>query len=205
LTKADAPPRTNGGASPRLSEAGVVKAARELISEVGVDGCTMRELSMRLGVALGATYHHVPNKDRLLALVGRDVYQEIADGIPPDGDWRTRLRAVIVRTVELFSQYPGLAAHVMTHGSDVQPEGPNQVIYAVLRDAGFTDTDAGELMGSLFLYVSGMCISEQSLAGTLPSSTSDLLGSQILRGGLRPVFEAGLDMLLDGAQGRLRE
>lgn len=158
MTKADVPPRDDG-TSPRLSEAIVVKAARELISEVGVDGCTMRELSTRLGVALGATYHHVPNKDRLLALVGRDVYQEIADGIPADGDWRARLRAVIVRTVELFSQYPGLAAHVMTHGSDVQPEGPNQVIYGVLRDAGFTDTDAGELMGSLFLYVSGMCIS----------------------------------------------
>ena len=53
----------------------------------------MRELSKRLGVSLGATYHHVANKDQLLELVGRDVYRDVADALlvtevfTPQGHW----------------------------------------------------------------------------------------------------------------------
>jgi AcrR family transcriptional regulator len=189
------------GSTPRLSEEAIVAAARTLISDVGVDGCTMRELSKRLGVSLGATYHHVATKDRLLELVGRDVYREVADGLPVEGDWRSRLRAAMVQTVELFGRYPGLASHVVSHGPEIQPEHPNVAIYGMLQDAGFSSIEASELMGALFLYVAGMCMSEQVFAdGTLGSS--NLLGSEVLRGSLRPVFEAGLDMLLDGAERR---
>lgn len=188
------------GTSPKLSEAAIVSAARELISEVGVDGCTMRELSTRLGVALGATYHHVPNKERLLALVGRDVYRDIADGLPSEGDWKTRLRAAMIRTVELFGQYPGLASHVMTHGAEIQPEDPNIAIYTMLVDAGFAGEQIGQFMGSLFLFVGGMCMSERA---DLSSVGANLLGAEAVEGSLRGVFEAGLDMLIDGAELRL--
>lgn len=196
---------SNGAGSPpsRLSEGQVIAAARELIRELGVDGCTMRALSTRLGVALGATYHYVPNKQRLLALVGRDVYREIAEGLPADGDWKARLRATMVRTVELFGQYPGLAAHVMAHGADIPPQDPNLVIYTMLQEAGFTGEAAGELMGSLFLFVGGMCISAPAFADVGVVATADLLGTEVLTDDFRRVFEAGLDMLLDGAELRL--
>jgi AcrR family transcriptional regulator len=190
------------GSTPKLSEETIVATARALISDVGVEGCTMRELSKRLGVSLGATYHHVANKDQLLELVGRDVYRDVADALPVEGDWRSRLRAAMIQTVELFGRYPGLASHVVSHGTEIQPEHPNLAIYELLQDAGFSSIEASELMGALFLYVAGMCMSEQVFADGNGLGSSNLLGSAVLQGSLRPVFEAGLDMLLDGADHR---
>ena len=57
-----------------MTEAMIVRAALEIIEECGVDGLTMRPLSARLDVALGATYHRVPNKHALLVLVAKDLY-----------------------------------------------------------------------------------------------------------------------------------
>src|ERR1700722_20475670 len=68
-----------------LSDREIVRAARDLIAEVGVQGLSMRRLSAKLGVALGATYHHVPPKRDLLLLVAHDLYEEVH--VPEKGTW----------------------------------------------------------------------------------------------------------------------
>src|ERR1700735_5755608 len=65
-----------------LDKQSIVSAALDIIAERGVAGLSMRLLSQRLGVSLGATYRHVPNKDDLLRLVAADLYGRIT----PAGD-----------------------------------------------------------------------------------------------------------------------
>jgi AcrR family transcriptional regulator len=56
----------------------LIRAARELATEVGVDALTVREVSRRAGVSSAAPYHHFSNRVELMrALVAEAVEQLI--------------------------------------------------------------------------------------------------------------------------------
>lgn len=189
---------TNGS---KLSRDEIVVAARELITEVGVEGCTMRELSSRLGVALGATYHHVPNKHELLVLVGQDIYREIADHLPDRGTWSERLKAAMVHTANTLRDHPGMAEYLLTHGEQIRPEQPNLAIYTMLSDAGFDADTISTLMMSMFLFVGGISVSWRNL--TSEQAQGGGLVGLVPSDDVQRVFEDGLDMFLVGAAARL--
>ena len=91
---------------PGLSEDIIVEAAKGLLAEHGVDGLTMRALSERLGVALGATYRHVPNKHALLQLVARSLYDDISH-VEDEPDPLARVKAVMLEVRRMFARLPG--------------------------------------------------------------------------------------------------
>src|SRR3981081_4526352 len=64
----------------------ILAAALDTHPERGVAGLSMRVLSQRLGVSLGATYRHVPNKDELLRLVAADLYARVVPADDTAGD-----------------------------------------------------------------------------------------------------------------------
>src|ERR1700722_3475006 len=72
--------------SPGLDKQSIVSAALDIIAERGVAGLSMRLLSQRLGVSLGATYRHVPNKDDLLRLVAANLYARVEPADETAGD-----------------------------------------------------------------------------------------------------------------------
>src|SRR5580765_8221100 len=96
--------------SPRrpLSTVQIVDAACELIAESHTDQLTMRRLSNHLGVALGATYHYVPNREALLVLVTHRVNASITLHPNEPKQWRETLRNVILDYTQAYSEYPGL-------------------------------------------------------------------------------------------------
>lgn len=190
-----------GTTGSKLSREEIVAAARELIMEVGVDGCTMRELSTRLGVALGATYHHVPNKHELLVFVGQDIYREIADHLPDEGTWSERMKATMVHTAITLREHPGMAEYLLTHGDQIRPQEPNLAIYSMLREAGFDDATVSTLMMSMFLYVGGISMSWRGLTSA-GAQDGNLVGL-VPREEVQRVFEDGIDMFLVGAEARL--
>jgi AcrR family transcriptional regulator len=57
-----------------LSTPEIVDAALELISQVGVDNLSMRQLSSHLGASLGATYRHLPTKQALLEVCAKQLF-----------------------------------------------------------------------------------------------------------------------------------
>lgn len=65
----------------------------QLIREGGVAAVSMREVAGRLGVTMGAPYHHFRDKDELLAAVAAQGFQ--------------RLRAEILQALECAPQRPG--------------------------------------------------------------------------------------------------
>src|SRR5437764_10081553 len=55
----------------------IVKAALQLLDEVGLDGLTMRRLAERLGIRAASLYRHVRDKDELLVLLADEISGEI--------------------------------------------------------------------------------------------------------------------------------
>src|ERR1700722_8342706 len=100
--------------SPGLDKQSIVSAALDIIAERGVPGLSMRLLSQRLGVSLGATYRHVPNKNELLRLVARELYARI-NPADDSADEFEQAKQVMLQIHGLLAAYPGMAAHIAEH------------------------------------------------------------------------------------------
>jgi AcrR family transcriptional regulator len=175
-----------------LSEAQIVHAARQLIAEVGVDGLTMRALSAELGVALGATYHHVPNKRDLLLLVAQELYDEVV--LPEKGTWDQRLKKLMVSVAEVVGRHPGMASFMNSNAADSMPVELNRRVTDLLSEAGFSSRDVHAVMGALFIYVNGV------ISGGFGAAPPGAMTVDVSR-----IFRDGLEMLLTGARARLDE
>lgn len=57
----------------RNSRADVVAAALRVLDAQGLEGCSMRRVAAELDVQPSALYHHVPNKQTLLALMADEI------------------------------------------------------------------------------------------------------------------------------------
>jgi AcrR family transcriptional regulator len=181
-----------------LSDTEIVQVARSIIAADGVDGLTMRRLSAALGVALGATYHHVRTKHDLLVLIGKDLFDEIVAARPPASlGWDEQLRAWMLSAVDVLGNYPGMAQFLMTHSQDVPPLDLNEGVHEILRGAGLADGDANAIMSALFFQVGGMTMSAEPLAATDTLSLRDVTFT------LEELFIDGLELILDGARHRL--
>jgi AcrR family transcriptional regulator len=181
-----------------LSDTEIVQVARSMVAADGVAGLTMRRLSAALGVALGATYHHVRTKHDLLVLIGRDLFDEIAAARPsPSLGWDEQLRVWMLAAVDVLSRYPGMAQFLMTHSQDVPPLDLNEGMSEILRDAGLSDADANAIMSALFFQVGAMTMGAEA---TAPTDTLRLRDTTFT---LHDLFVDGLELILDGARYRL--
>ncbi len=179
------PQKASGDA---LTNAQIIDVAQAIIAEVGVDGLTMRGLSARLGVALGATYHHVGTKHDLLVLVGSNLYNTVT--FPPTiDDWAAWIRSVMIDLAGVVSRYPGIATYLIDHLSEIPPLELNIRTGTVLAEAGFSDRSILAVMGSLTFFVAGACAT--GIPDRPSSAFADIDATRM--------FEDGLDLILRGA------
>jgi AcrR family transcriptional regulator len=179
------PPLVRAGA---LSEAEILDVALAIIEEHGVDGLTMRRLSTRLGVALGATYHHVKNKDALLVLVARSLFDRVElPALDDPRDWTVQVRDVLLSLTDVFTGQGELAAWVLAHFEVTAPSEIMIRMRGILADAGFGPDATEEALIPLFFYVAGM------LVGGFTNFGNEQTTRQ-----LRENFERGLDVILTG-------
>ena len=154
----------------------------------------MRRLSTELGVALGATYHHVATKNALLALVAQDLYNDVSKPNDDVGTWEERLRSLMITQATVAAGYPGMGNFMMTHAAEIVPTDLNKLVRSILSENGFNDREMGTLMGALFYYVTG-------ISAVFSSPTAKLFGSRKVT----RLFEDGLDLLIAGAKVRQKE
>ena len=185
------PPLTRTGA---LSEAEILDVALEIIEEHGIDGLTMRQLSSRLGVALGATYHHVKNKDALLVLVARSLFDRVEIPAMDDPrDWTLQVREVLLSLTDVFTGQAELAAWILAHFEETAPSEIMIRMRGMLADAGFGPDATEEALNALFFYVNGMLVGGFSNFGDAATTRQ-----------LRERFERGLDIILTGIRVELQ-
>jgi AcrR family transcriptional regulator len=182
-----------------LSDRQIVEAARQIVAESGVDGLTMRRLSARLGVTLGATYRHVPTKHALLLLVAEDLYDQIA--VADRGTWSERVKQMMLDVAEVVRRHPGMASFMNVNARQSVPVKLNRVLVAILQDAGFNREGIDAVMAALFFYVTGMCASGFDPGASRRSAAA----RRAAVADLQDLFERGLDILLAGAEVTLEQ
>ena len=126
-----------------LDRGKIVRAALDLLDEVGLDGLTMRSLAKKLGIKAASLYWHVHGKEELLSLLADEICapMRVPDRTLP---WRNQLEVLGNEYRRVLLAHRD-AARVLT--SSGAPSGPNrlrltEIVLRTLLDAGFSQEDA---------------------------------------------------------------
>lgn len=175
----------------------VVDRAITVLDEYGLESLTMRRLATELGVQPSALYHHVPNKQTLLAAV--------ADEILARGRRPRHARTWDRRVVELCSELrdamlayrDGAEVVVTAHTFDLGAGEPSGQLHEALQDGGLPDDLVGVATRTLLHLVFGHTMEEQT--GLQAASA----GAIDREPGRSTDFEQGLELVLDGLRARV--
>lgn len=143
-----------------LTEDDVLDAACAILDNFGLADLTMRRLGETLGVRAGAVYHHVPNKQTLLARIADRIVADVPDAA---GDWRSGLagwaaglRASLLAHRDSADLVASTRAMGLGRRDAAGPAG------AVLRGAGLSQADADAAASALLHLVLGHVAEEQA-------------------------------------------
>jgi AcrR family transcriptional regulator len=124
--------------------AAMIRAAGQLIAELGPDAVSVREVARRAGVSSGAPFHHFPTRQALMAAVAEEAthqlrrcIEEAIAGIPttkPAKRVRAAARAWLRWVVDSPDQFKVMSGQrLIDHTEPAQRD--NEAIQAILREA----------------------------------------------------------------------
>jgi TetR/AcrR family transcriptional regulator, tetracycline repressor protein len=148
----------------------VVRAALELLDEVGLDGFTTRALTDRLGLQRGALYWHVKSKRELLTAVAALVVAPAFDEGAEDGDWANAMAAFAHRLRAALLAHRDGARLLATHTPFGQGMRHLEARLAKLRALGIPPVTGVRYADTIASYVTGFVLQEQAE----PSPLTDL-------------------------------
>lgn len=176
----------------RYHRSDVIDRAIAVLDEYGLESLTMRRLATELGVQPSALYHHVPNKQTLLAAVAEEIVRR--------GQRPRRAKVWDERAVELCAElrdamlaYRDGAEVVLTaHTFGLGASGPADELRQALRDSGLADDLADLATRTLLHLVYGHTMEEQTALQATSAGAID-------RPAWGPAdFERGLGLIIDG-------
>jgi AcrR family transcriptional regulator len=178
-------PRGDRAVGVPLSIESIVDAACAIVAEGGTEALTMRALSDRLGVALGATYRHIPNRDALLLLVARELLGRVARATREEDDWIDRMRTLALGYIEIFGAHPGMAAVVMANLPAIDAPELLGAISTAYEESGLDEDAATTANMAVFFYVNAITASDLAHKGDEPIDARFAGGLEILLKGIR--------------------
>lgn len=196
-----APQRAKWGS---ISRAQVVDAATRVIEAGGFEEMTIRSLAADIGVAPMSLYRYVRDKDDLLEEV---VDRLLARAWRPRvsvGDWRAWIAEAADKFRHFLVSQPA-ALHVFLHHPVVSPAALDRMeeMLRLLRQAGFSQTDAQNAYAVIHTYTLGFAAVEASRAGwTPPDHDGDSLTARLATFTTPRQFRVGLDYLLEAVEQR---
>ncbi|OZD07998.1 TetR family transcriptional regulator [Rhodococcus sp. 06-235-1A] len=98
--------------SDALSKDRIVQAAIEMLDEGGTDSLTFRTLAARLSTGPGALYHHVSNRDDLLAAAAEAVMASVFESPPENEAAEQGVRGVMMRVFDAITTRPWVATQL---------------------------------------------------------------------------------------------
>lgn len=200
--------------APRLNRDDVLRAALELLNEVGIDALSTRRLADKLGVQSPTLYWHFKSKAALLdAMTEAIVLAHHTHAQPAEGqawqDWLMADGRGFRRA--LLSYRDGARLHAGTRPGDTE-RASIEARLRLLCNAGFEPAAATLLMMSIGRFVVGWVLEEQSLQQPNPPASSRLPGPDATRypllaagwaatvgGEADAVFDRALRLLINGA------
>jgi AcrR family transcriptional regulator len=89
-----------------LSRDRIVDATIEILDTAGESGLTVRAVTAHLATGRGAIYHHVTNKDELLAAAADGVITQVMAGLAGDDEPRGSIRALALGVFDAIDAHP---------------------------------------------------------------------------------------------------
>lgn len=182
----------------RNTRSDVVAAALRVLDAQGLEGCSMRRVAAELDVQPSALYHHVPNKQHLLALMADEIVADVVGtgtgegGVDPrtlctglrDAMLSVRDGADVVATATAFRL--GSSEVEERLATLVGPDGARTLLLYTFGHAQSTQTHRqAEEFGALIDPPHGRHRDDEAA----PAATPQNLDSS---------FERGLDIILAG-------
>ncbi|TGL64517.1 TetR/AcrR family transcriptional regulator [Leptospira sarikeiensis] len=94
----------------------IIRTAKELIGERGIDAVSMREIAQSAGIQIGSLYQYFPGKNSLLLTIMRDYYdriyaatKEILDQVNSAEELQTAGEEAIIQFAEFFQSDTALS------------------------------------------------------------------------------------------------
>ncbi|KOT34211.1 TetR family transcriptional regulator [Streptomyces caelestis] len=166
---ARAPRRADG-----LSRELIIRTAIDMLDSGGEKALTLRALTVRLRTGYGAIYHHVADKDDLLAAAADQVITGVtastADG---SSDPRTALRALALSLFDAIDAHPWVGADFSR-----QPWRPAlldfyESVGRLVGDLGVQHEARFDAAGALVNYVLGVAAQNAANARLLAGGAAD--------------------------------
>jgi AcrR family transcriptional regulator len=107
-TKSERAPRRTEA----LSREVIVTAATEILDAGGEDALTLRALTVRLATGYGAIYHHVADRNDLLAAATDHVIAGVVTGLAADAGPQQALRAIALGLFDAIDAHPWAGAQL---------------------------------------------------------------------------------------------
>jgi AcrR family transcriptional regulator len=207
-----------------LSRERVLEAAVALADREGLEALTMRRLADELGAGAMSLYHHVANKEELLAGMIDVVFSEIE--LPTtDVDWRTAMRRRGRSTRAALNRHRWAVGRMEGTHSGLSNARVHEAVLGCLREAGFSVEATIQAMSVQDAYIYGFALQETDLPFETAEESAAVAEAQgfdqealakefpylaeVVAGHVAKVgydfteaFEYGLDLILDALEQR---
>ena len=198
-----------------LSREVIVAAGLDLLTREGLPGLSLRKVAVELDTGAASLYVYVDNLGELQSLVLDQALGAVALPDQQTGDWRRRLKDVLIAYFQTLCAHPGLAQLALM----TVPSGPHilrisETILAQLSESGMQGATAAWAVDLLTLYVTAIAAEqsssdahdvslarlERALAAVTPGEYPHIyaLRDQMFSGGGKERFEWAVDVLLAG-------
>jgi AcrR family transcriptional regulator len=151
----------------------IVQAATEILDAEGEDALTLRALTVRLNTGYGAIYHHVADRDDLLAAATGHVIAHIVAALPAGAGPGPALRAIALGLFDAIDAHPWAGAQL-----NREPWRPPlldiyESISEQLQALGVPRSAVPDSAGVLVNYILGVAGQNAANARALASSKLD--------------------------------
>jgi AcrR family transcriptional regulator len=207
-----------------LSRDVIVQAATEILDADGEDALTLRALTVRLTTGYGAIYHHVADRNDLLAAAGDHVIARIVTDIAADAEPQQTLRAVALGLFDAIVAHPWLGAQLTREPWRPALLDIYEIISKQLQALAVRQRALSDSAGVLVNYILGVAGQNAANARALATSKMDRstflatvtaqwerldpakypsmrkAGTQLREHDDREQFLAGIDLILAGIE-----
>lgn len=147
------------GLSGARTEARIVEAARSLLAEGGVEGCSMRAVAEGAGITAAAIYRHFPDKKTLVEHVVALAFEAFE---------RSLLEAIVSMPVGSFARLSALGEAYFRFSAEHEEEF--KILFMPLRGGR---KKLSEVPGEGGYRILKQCVAEAMKAGTLRQDDLD--------------------------------
>jgi AcrR family transcriptional regulator len=137
----------------------VFEAALDVVDAGGLEALTMRRLGEELGADPMSVYRHVDGKDALLDGLADTLWAEVP-GPGAGARWPEDLRTLARSVRAVFHRHPQAAPLMIRRFLNRSALEVSHAYLETLRDAGFADTRAAEVIRSVVSYSVGYGLQE---------------------------------------------